>query len=55
MIERIGPVRQMQAGLNRLVNVYRLVARGTIDETMVNEILPGKIKVQDAFNKEMAA
>jgi hypothetical protein len=55
VVERIGPVRQMQAGFKRLTNVYRLVAKGTIDEKMVNEILPGKIKVQDAFNEEMAA
>lgn len=32
MLERIGPVRQMQAGLNRNVFEYRVIARGTIDE-----------------------
>jgi len=31
-IERLGPVRQMQAGLDRLVYIYAILARGTVDE-----------------------
>jgi hypothetical protein len=30
-IERIGPMRQLQAGLNRQVTIHRIVAQGTID------------------------
>jgi SNF2 family DNA or RNA helicase len=32
VLERIGPVRQLQAGLNRNVWVYHLLARDTVDE-----------------------
>ena len=32
MIERIGPMRQLQAGLDRNVHVYDIVARKTEDE-----------------------
>lgn len=31
IIERIGPVRQYQAGLDREVHRYRIMARGTVD------------------------
>jgi hypothetical protein len=34
LIERVGPMRQMQAGFDREVTVYLIMARGTIDETM---------------------
>lgn len=34
-IERIGPVRQAQAGLDRPVFVHDIVARGTIDEIVL--------------------
>jgi SNF2 family DNA or RNA helicase len=33
--ERIGPVRQLQAGYNRNVFVYDIVARNTIDELVI--------------------
>lgn len=33
VIERIGPVRQMQSGYNRPVYIYNIVAKNTIDET----------------------
>lgn len=55
VIERIGPVRQMQAGYDRVVSVYRLVAKDTFDEMMVNQIIPGKNTLQNAFNERMAA
>jgi SNF2 family DNA or RNA helicase len=32
ILERIGPTRQAQAGLNREVYVHRIVARNTVDE-----------------------
>lgn len=35
IIERIGPVRQKQAGFNRPVFIYHIIARGTVDETVM--------------------
>lgn len=35
VIERIGPVRQKQAGLERAVLIYNLVARNTLDEQVI--------------------
>ncbi len=32
IMERIGPTRQAQSGLNRAVHVHRIVARDTVDE-----------------------
>lgn len=53
VIERIGPVRQLQAGFKRPVFLHYLVARGTVDE-LVLERLKTKRSVQDtlmdAFN-----
>jgi hypothetical protein len=46
IIGRIGPVRQMQAGLNRPVFIYHIVASGTVDE-LVMERREGKRDVQD--------
>lgn len=46
IIERIGPMRQMQAGLDREVMVYMIMARNTIDE-IVAERLIKKRGVQD--------
>lgn len=45
-IGRIGPVRQMQAGLNRPVFIYPIVARDTIDEDVL-ERWKTKRSVQD--------
>jgi hypothetical protein len=36
MLERIGPMRQMQAGLDRPVFVYDIVAKGTLDEVVID-------------------
>ena len=47
IIERIGPVRQMQAGYKRIVNVYRLIATGTFDKPVADR-LRTKASVQDA-------
>lgn len=35
IIERVGPMRQLQAGKNRPVFVHQIVARGTVDKTVV--------------------
>ena len=35
IIERIGPVRQAQAGHDRAVFIYYIVARGTVDEVVM--------------------
>lgn len=46
IIERIGPTRQMQAGHDRPVHVHNIVARGTVDE-LVMERVATKREVQD--------
>jgi SNF2 family DNA or RNA helicase len=46
ILERIGPTRQAQAGLNREVYVHRIVARDTVDE-LVAERRAGKKSVQE--------
>lgn len=48
ILERVGPVRQAQAGYKRLVYVYKIIARRTVDED-VNESLSTKCSVQDAL------
>jgi SNF2 family DNA or RNA helicase len=53
LIERVGPMRQMQAGKDREVVVYQILARGTIDET-VAERLVDKRRVQDATMDTLA-
>lgn len=46
IIERIGPQRQKQAGFDRPVFVHHILARGTIDD-LVMERLTSKRSVQD--------
>lgn len=46
ILERIGPTRQMQAGYDRPVFVHNIIARGTVDE-MVIERVESKREVQD--------
>jgi len=46
IIERIGPTRQMQAGHDRPVFIHRILAKGTVDE-LVLERLETKREVQD--------
>ncbi|EMB9411579.1 hypothetical protein U9V99_004258 [Salmonella enterica subsp. enterica serovar Montevideo] len=46
VIERIGPVRQMQAGHPRPVFVYQIQAEGTLDQ-VVQARVEGKADVQD--------
>lgn len=46
ILERIGPMRQKQAGHNRPVWVYNIVARDTVDEDVI-ERCESKREVQD--------
>jgi len=46
IIERIGPTRQMQAGHDRAMFIYNIIARDTVDE-MVLERVESKRAVQD--------
>ena len=52
IIERIGPVRQMQAGFNRPVYIYEILASGTIDE-LVADRHRSKATVQDLLMAAM--
>jgi hypothetical protein len=54
ILERVGPMRQLQAGKNRPVFLHYLVARGTIDEV---EMLRRQTKrsVQEALMQYMKA
>jgi SNF2 family DNA or RNA helicase len=52
ILERIGPLRQRQAGLKRRVYDYPIVARHTLDEAVLDR-LAGKISVQDALLRAM--
>lgn len=46
ILERIGPVRQMQSGYRRPVFIHNIIARDTVDE-MVMERVETKREVQD--------
>lgn len=46
IIERIGPTRQAQSGYDRPVHLYRIVARDTVDELVLERLL-SKRSVQD--------
>jgi SNF2 family DNA or RNA helicase len=52
IIERIGPVRQAQAGHDRPVFIYRIVATDTVDEQVL-ERLKTKRSVQDILLEAM--
>lgn len=52
IIERIGPMRQKQSGYDRPCLVYPILARGTVDE-MVMERLRTKATVQELLLKAM--
>lgn len=53
IIERIGPTRQAQIGKDVAVFRYRIVARNTIEETVVLPVLEHKTSVQDALKAAM--
>lgn len=48
ILERIGPVRQQQSGLNRPVYRYHIVAKNTLDEDVL-DALENKKTVQEAL------
>ena len=52
IIERIGPTRQAQAGHDRPVFVHHILARGTVDELVLQRIR-GKRTVQDLLLEAM--
>jgi hypothetical protein len=52
VIERIGPIRQMQSGYNRLVNVYLIEAQGTWDGR-VWDMLENKRTVNDMVTEAL--
>ncbi len=52
IMERIGPMRQKQAGFDRRVFIYNIVARGTVDE-LVLERRATKTNVQELVLKSM--
>lgn len=54
LIERIGPVRQMQAGLDRVVSVYNLIAAGTFDKVVLDRSIT-KATVQQAVMEAVRA
>lgn len=53
VIERIGPMRQIQSGHERAVYRYRLVAEDTIEDNVVLRRIREKCSVQDAFKEAM--
>jgi len=52
ILERIGPTRQFQAGHDRPVFVYNIIARGTIDRDVIART-ETKASVQDTLKKAM--
>lgn len=54
ILERIGPMRQKQAGHERPVFVYNIVARDTVDEVVIDR-MQSKREVQDLLLEYMKA
>lgn len=52
IIERIGPVRQAQAGFDRPVFIYNIIAEDTVDELVIARI-ESKKEVQDILIEAM--
>jgi len=52
MVERIGPVRQLQSGYDRAVLIYHIVAEGTVDEDVIAN-REGKKSVQEIILERM--
>ena len=48
MIERIGPVRQKQAGHNRSVFIYNILANNTVDKAVLERV-DSKKSVQETL------
>ena len=47
VIERIGPVRHMQAGFNRVVSIYNLMALRTFDRAVLDRARSKAMTQQD--------
>jgi SNF2 family DNA or RNA helicase len=54
ILERIGPVRQMQSGYDRPVMVYSIVADNTMDEAVIARNA-GKASVMDALMQSLSS
>lgn len=54
ILERIGPVRQLQSGYDRPVFVHHIVAADTVEEYAVLPNLEGKGALQDLLMKAMS-
>lgn len=54
ILERIGPVRQLQSGHERPVFVYNIIARNTVDEQVIERV-ESKRSVQDVLMAAMKA
>lgn len=52
IIERIGPTRQMQAGHDRPMFIYNIIARDTVDELVIERV-ESKREVQDILMQAM--
>ena len=52
IVERIGPTRQAQAGYDRPVFIYHIVARGTLDEVVIQR-RESKRSLQDLLLESM--
>jgi SNF2 family DNA or RNA helicase len=52
ILERIGPTRQMQAGHERPVFIYNIIARGTVDEDVIERV-DSKREVQEILLEAM--
>jgi SNF2 family DNA or RNA helicase len=52
ILERIGPMRQKQAGHDRNVWVYRILARDTVDDVVLDRI-ESKREVQEVLLEAM--
>lgn len=53
MIERIGPARQAQAGFKRIVRIWDISARGTLDQGVLDSNA-GKISIEQALKRARA-
>lgn len=55
ILERIGPVRQLQSGYDRPVFVHHIVAKNSVEEYAVLPNLQGKGELQDLLMEAMKA
>lgn len=54
IIEQIGPMRQLQAGFNRNVFIYHIIARATIEEEVMERVAT-KASIQQILMKALRA